>query len=98
MYCPICGSEMEVIDDEYSRMKKYEYGFDWSTATQEEVDIHLDSEPDDASTHLKCTGERNCFDEGYPLIWHYPYNSHRATKDDRFKKAPVDSWSLTWIK
>jgi len=98
MYCPLCGSKMEEFEDRKSRYSKWEDGFNWSTATPKECDKHLDNEPDNDSIYLKCTGDRNCFDEGFPLIWHYPYNSHRAEKEDRFNKAPVDSWSLTWIK
>lgn len=98
MYCPICGSELEEFEDRDSRYKKWEDSFDWLTATGDEGLKHLENEPDDASVHLRCTGERNCFDEGYPLICHYPFNSHGDQKQDRFKKAPVDSWSLTWIK
>ena len=98
MYCPICGSKLEILVDGEQRYKKWENNFNWATATSEEGAKHLDNEPDDESVHCRCTGSRNCFDEGYPLIWHYPYNSHRVEKEDRFKKAPMDSWSLTWIK
>lgn len=59
-----------------------------------ELIIHDPSEEDISNNieRCECTCPKGCFskEEGFPLIFHHPYNG--------VDSAPGDSWSLSWIK
>ena len=81
MKCPICGNDLDTIASNEPKI-------DWATASDEEIDMWCEKEPD-CSTKWICP-TKQCFGEGFELIEHHPLRG--------MKSAPGDSWSLTWLK
>jgi hypothetical protein len=82
MYCPLCGSELE-IHDLPPRPE-----IDWELEGEElEKQIELNA---NYPERKECTCPKGCFGKDYPLYFHHPLGG--------IDTAPGDSWSLSWVK
>lgn len=84
MHCPLCGSKLEIV----KRKKPPEV--DWSL----EGDA-LDRQMNAAQAYENSKREeyiclKGCFQEGFPLYFHNPFNG--------IDSQPGDSWSLSYVK
>jgi len=102
MYCPLCGSSLDVVDRKEKPIEDPYWDDEkavkaWQKACDKRFEKEMNEEQDDSIWY---TCPNDCFGEGYELVHHYPLVGWAArTKNvDLLKTKPGDSWSLTWIK
>lgn len=90
MYCPICGSVLEIrnsVLEERRNFLRDQFGTrDFTDKEYEEMD---GIDPFYGEAKL-CFCPKGHFGEGFPLIYHHPIKG--------LKSAPGDSFSLSWVE
>ncbi len=84
MYCPLCGSELEMYDLPPCPE------IDWSVDHSDEEMERLLKRQVEYPERLECICTKGCFQKDFPLYFHHPYGGPDS--------APGDSWSLSWVK
>jgi hypothetical protein len=83
MHCPLCGTKMNI--HEPPKPPEIDWGLDGKELDRA---IKIAQNMEECKRYT-CTCPKGCFMEDFPLYYHYPTN---------LKGAPMDSWSLSWIK